>query len=302
MAIGVGESSPVVTWVKYQGFAGPKIDGRIRVPVPETDLHMDHAYYLVAQLEAPTYGAVQAYDGCGMSAGPLHNIAVYPRDLSQGSLFPLLGSLERSQVPTTALLALLIAYREQGWVIGTDGKVRRTRDSKLVGGTEIRAAFTPPDGNVPRAGTNWETSRRWALLHHAVFADPNYFNAQKMGAQTWLFNASKNTGFYRGKDMFALSAGKDLTPQEDLALSVYHAYSVNAPAVAREVLSDAMVGTKKKGSFPAALISGFSRATYGNWQARYLRTRDAALKSGIWPSTFFSGKSAVFPLRSAIVG
>jgi len=303
MAVESSKSIPAVAWVKYKTFAGCKIDGSEAVPKPEGTRHMDRAYYLTALLEAPRYGSVQSYDGCGMSGGPLHNIAVLPSSMGQGSMFELLAFMQRANPIATSMLQLLLAYREQGWVVSMDGMLRHYGATTLVKGAEIRETFTPPQGVVPRMGVFWERAKRWALLHSNVFRDPLLFDAQKEYAIEWLLSSQRATEdlFYRGKNVKTVEVGPGFSPEEDLALCVYHAYSVNGPGPARDILVETQKQVQRPKDFARSLIDRFARSTYGNWTSRYARTRTLAHGTGFWPATFFTGRQAIFPVRNALV-
>lgn len=289
-----------VTWVKFGTYAGCKINGVAHVQKPVELLHMDRAYYLTALIEAPNYGAVQSYDGAAMSGGPLHNIAVYPRGMTQGSLFQLLSAIEMSQVKSEALLNLWGMYRDQSWGVTKDGLLRNTKTGQGVAGQLIRNVFTPVDGNVPKVGPQWEIAKRWALAHHEVFADPATYPAQKAFAIKWLLSSQRavEDAFYQGREPKALTVGpQGLSIEEDLAMCVYHCYSVNGPAPARDDLIMALKTSKRGLPFARTLIARLSGTAFGNWENRYTRTRIAAMTSELWPKELFMGAGALFPAK-----
>jgi len=281
-----------VQWVRYKGYAGCKIDGRTPVSLPSTSLHMDRAFFLTAQLEAPRYGSVQSYDGAGLSGGPLHNIAVYPSSGTQGSLFALLSRMELARTPGFAMIALLDQYRARGWAITSKGVLSEVQTGKPVTGADILQELAPLRGVVPQTGPYWEQARRWALLHHQVFSESALFDAQKEYAINWLIQGQQNTEelFYQRRPVRTMLVEKDISMAEDLALCVYHAFSVNAPAIAQKILLSAI----KSKDFPKVLLGTFRASTFANWQVRYDRTRAVALTSGLWPVALFTGPKAIF--------
>jgi hypothetical protein len=301
--------APTVTWIQFNQWSGCKIAGRTKVPLPATNLHMDRAYYLTAQLEAPLYGSVQSYDGAGMSGGPLHNIAVYPKSMEQGSMFPLLRHMQIG-CSSQALRTLLEAYKTKNWFIAADGKLRQIQTGALITGREIRVTFTPGDGKVPRGGDGWNQAKDWALKHHEAFADMATFNAQKDFAIEYLkkTQASVEAKFYKSMNLDTLRVDEqaapptnNLTLEEDLAMCMYHSHSVNGPAPAASVL-EAVTSKYGRGTpFAKVLIWSLGRKKFGRWEDtvdganRYDRTRLAALKSGLWPREFFVGASALMP-------
>lgn len=286
-----------VTWVKYKEYAGCKIDGTVPVPKPTSNFHMDHAFYLTAMIEAPTYGSVQSYDGAAMSGGPLHNIAVQPRDLAQGSFFALLRHIEVTTVNPPELLDLWAAYNAQRWAVTQNATLKNKNTGNSVPGAEIRNTFTPINGAVPKEGEAWEKAKRWALLHHKLLASPATFDAQKSYAINWLLQTQKDVEnlFYQGREPRTLT---DLSPEEDLAMCVYHCYSVNAPAPARDELVKTLSKSKSGKPFAVALIAHLASNSFGNWEVRYTRTYNAALASGLWPKSLFVGVGSIFPTRN----
>jgi hypothetical protein len=289
-----------VEWLKFGIYAGCKINGVAAVAKPTTLRHMDRAYYLTALVEAPTYGAVQSYDGAAMSGGPLHNIAVYPHGLTQGSLFQLLSAIEYDQVKSDALLNLWGMYRDQSWGITKgDGILRNLKTSQPVAGQLIRDTFTPLDGHVPQAGPQWEIAKRWALAHHQVFADPATYDSQRKFAIGWLLSTQRaiESTFYKGADPTTLEVGKGISIEEDLAMCIYHSFSVNGPAPARDDLVAALSMSARGASLAKTLISKIASTGFGNWENRYIRTREYALKSGLWPVELFTGAGAIFPVK-----
>ena len=270
------------------------------MPKPSDLRHMERAYYLTALIEAPTYGAVQSYDGAAMSAGPLHNIAVYPRNMQQGSMFALLRAIEVAVSGSTSLIHLWDCYARENWYVAQDGLLRHIKTGKPIEGKAIRDVFTPVEGQVPSQGVHWDTARRWAIAHYNVFADPLTYTAQKEFAIDWLLQSQRELEalFYRGLNPKQIIAGsKDMTLEEDLAMSVYHCYSVNAPAPARTDLLAALRVSKRGLPFAKALVRQLSMTSFGNWINRYTRTRQAAISSGLWPKVFFEGTGALFPAK-----
>ena len=79
--------SASVRFVGYRDKKGFVVRGGPKVEPSRTDRHMARSFYLVSQLEAANWGTVQNYDGAGMSAGPLHVIAVFPATGDQGPLW-----------------------------------------------------------------------------------------------------------------------------------------------------------------------------------------------------------------------
>lgn len=290
-----------VRWAQYREYSGCLVPGTVKVPKPANTLHMERAFYLTALIEAPLYGSVQSYDGAAMSAGPLHNIAVYPRTLEQGSLFALLHHINVTATACTEHRELFHALKTRGWEVRASGKLHDVKAGTLIPGRSIRDEFTPMDGKVPKTGALWLKATHWAWLFHRLFAAPATFEAQKQYSINWLVTTQKETenAFYRGRNPKTLDTqGPDcLSPEEDLAMCVYHCYSVNGPAPAKTELLNALRSTGGGSGFARTLLRYLYDNAFGNWRIRYTRTREAALASGLWPRELFEGKTAIFTPR-----
>lgn len=303
-----------VRWVKFKSYSGLKISGTQTVPLPRGDLHMDRAYWLTAMLEAPKYGSVQSYDGAAMSGGPLHNIAVYPRNMKQGSLFPLLRQLE--YVFTPAVDNLWRALRDDaGWYVARDGKLRDYNTGDVISGRAIRQEFSPTDGKVPRAGSSRKQAEKWIKLFHELFSDPLTFDTQREFAIDYLIrgqqaheakvyahgDGDRDIRLVRAPEKDSLSS-THIPLELDLAMCVYHSHSVNAPAPARSVLVQTLkefeavedLFTQQSRLFSRRLIYLLGKKRFGRWRDtadgknRYDRTRYWAKRRGLWPAEFFA--------------
>jgi hypothetical protein len=312
-----------VGWRSYKTksgtvYSGCKISGGAKIPKPVPTSHMGRAYYLTAMLEAPSYGSVQSYDRCGMSGGPMHNIAVYPGNLAQGSMFPLLRALELGAWGSKSVQVLWDAYKAVGWYVARDGKLKDILTGKRITGKAIRDEFSPVGGKVPKSGPRWLQARKWAVLHHNVFADPATFKAQQDFAIGYLLKGQK-----KHEDVFYTDQGMDpetlrvwteqdetdlsefeiptdiynnhLSLKEDLAMCMYHSHSVNAPGPARTALVRVLKRRKRGDEFAKLLIWTLATYKYGNWKVRYARTRKWAMASKLWPAFFFTGSNAIMP-------
>ncbi len=308
-----------VRWISFNTWAGCRIDGTAPVPKPTTDLHLDRAFYLTSQLEAPHFGSVQSYDGAAMSGGPLHSIAVLPRSMSQGDLFKLLRHLEVASPNSTALQTLFRAYAGKGWMVARDGKLRVSKTGAEASAALIRDTFSPPNGKVPETGPQFEQAKQWALLHHAVFSDATTFAGQRDYAIGNLINTrtAYELLFYKTMNLNTLLVwpaaipddahvpdaeyNNHLTQAEDLAMCMYHAHSVNGPSPAADCLKATLNKHQRGLEFAKWLVWTLGTKDYGRWKDtpdgknRYDRTRDSALASGLWPRDFFIGAAALMP-------
>lgn len=307
-------------WLKYKDWSGIRVKGTALVPVPTSSLHIDRAAYLATTLESPKMGTVQSYDRCGMSGGPFHFIAVQPSNLSQGSMFEFLHFLEIA-APCPELTALWNLFKAEGWFVARDNTLRDINSGVLVPGAAIRNTFTPLEGKVPKAvGPQRAQAEKWALAFSNLFSAPVTFKAQQEFAAKYLVNGQKafEASFYAPYEVVSLRPARDNTAvantdavismQTDLALCVYHAHSVNAPAPAvkclRTLLSEFPNHPGKFSNEAAAyLIWLLGTNTYGNWRDdkdggnRYDHTRTSAMQSGLWPKEFFlPGDQCIMPV------
>jgi hypothetical protein len=304
-------------WLQYKTWSGVAVRGTVPVEVANflpLDAshtrpmnHIDRAVFITSRLEAPNWGSVQGYDGAAMSGGLLHNVAVLPRDLAQGDLFRLIGRIFEhfdSRGWPVAGSDLKSALRYKGWGIGRDGLLRDAAGNR-VSGQAIRDEFSPPDGKVPRSGPDFEKACRWAEMFSALLSEPSTYRPQIDYAATWLAQGQKQLEIqvYR-----AYSAGTPaladtgtvldspiglpaatLPQAVDLAMCVYHAFSVNGPAPAASCLTAAQP-TPAAEKFAASLIRKLGKKQFGRWVdepgeggGRYDKTRRAVIASGFWP-------------------
>lgn len=300
---------PASRWVEHRGFSGLVKNGTVRVAAPagaRAAYHLERAFYLVAQLEAPRWGSVQGYDGAGLSGGPLHSIAYLRASQRQGSLFGLLRAVQESLEgeANEHLAALLDAFDAQGWRLAPGGTLVRVDNGEPVPGPVVRNALAPPNGKVPRTGPHRAEAERWCTLLHDLLSDPASFDAQKRFTLEYLLRTQRQleSTVYAGilgreVDLSELRVDADAgwTVEADLSLCVYHAHSVNAPAIAKQCLSQAMEQTSPAApEFAATLIHVLGKKRYGRWadtgdgRNRYDRTRVAARRSGLWPASLFA--------------
>lgn len=292
---------PKISYLTYQNkYAGIKIAGEKPVAAPTgtaKQAHMQRAFYLTAQLEAPLWGTIQSYDGAAMSGGPMHWVAVLPRTMDQGPLFSLLRRIEMT--PGAPVQPLWDALADQGWYVAKDGKLRNSKTGAPVSGREIRNVFTPVDGLVPKAGAARKQAEMWATLFYDLLSDSKTYAAQIDHSIEYLIRSAADVELkaYRlfvPKLQSPERLGIDVTiPEEvDLAMCVYHAFTPNAPAIAKQCLESTLVKVGAKPTpiqFAQVLIKTLGTKKYGRWAdipgtkgSRYDWTRTAAIESKLW--------------------
>ena len=286
--------SESVKYSHYKDKAGFVVRGGPKVQPPTHDLHMARTFYLVSQLEAANWGTVQNYDGAAMSAGPLHVIGVYPSTGRQG---PLWGMVRRVFDASSSgeVLALKNKLAAIGWVVDSGGLVRST-DGTAIPGSALVTQLSGPGGVVPPSGPVYERAKSWAVAFHRAFADPASYSGQYEGTLDWLLgNFDSEADAYR-KYVPGLS-GDDAQVRQwvrtadmaqvgaylDLAMSVYHAFSVNAPGRAKQILDRVLAQSHDVRGFAKALVTALGNDSYGNWVERGRRTMLTVSRSGLWP-------------------
>lgn len=306
---------PKILWKHYKNHSGLQINGTISVTLPAKykSNHMWRAFYLTAQLEAPKWGSVQSYDGAGISGGPFHYTAYSPSSGKQGSLFSLLRAIELGlgTQRNKNLEALWKLFKECGWFVARDGKLRDINEGYEIKGIDILKEFAPPNGAVPKNKDSgyYIHAERIALAFYNLLSDPATFHAQTEHAIEYLVRGQKALEIqaystlmgYQDKDVInspeIITISEDINENgphlkydEDLAMCVYHSHSVNAPGPARNCLQQAMSASY----IPKRLIHLLGTSNYGRWhdtkdgRNRYDRTRLAAIKSKLWSESLFS--------------
>lgn len=298
---------PKVTWKKWKTWSGAKISGgkKFELTDEQKKRHMWRALWLTAQVEGGgRFGAVQSYDRAGISAGLEHKIAIYPKPMKQGSIWPLLREFEL-YAPCEPLDALWAALKEKNMYVAQDGILRYHNTGRKVAASVIRDTVAPPGGKVPQSGLNWEEAKRWAILFHNLFLDERTHEVQINSAIASLVSGNRR----REREAYRVTVGdlhptvirygENISNEHDLAWCVYHSFSVNAPGKARGRLTASKPTHSMK--WPKRIIKTLGTTNYGKWHDtfdggnRYDRTRNYAKLSGLWPVELFVGPGAIMP-------
>lgn len=266
---------------------------------------MWRAVWLTSMVEGGgQFGAVQSYDGAGISAGLEHKIAVLPRSMKQGSLWKLLRHFELN-APCNELQVLFDALKDEKMYIAQDGTLRHWDTGRLIPAAKIRDLVAPPGGKVPRRGRNWEEAKRWAILFHDLFASQDTHKAQVESTIEYLVSNNKKNEEAAYEVSVGVSHptaaryGENISDEHDLAWCVYHSFTPNAPGKARQRLAASR--PSESAAWPKRLIRTLGTTNYGRWHDtfdggnRYDRTRIYAKRSGLWPDELFSGPDAIMP-------
>lgn len=297
-----GDIMPEAQYRTYKSYAGFVVRGSTPITPPDTSIHMEWAFFLLSRMEAANWGTVQNYDGAGMSAGPLHAIAVSPSSKIQGSLWELLADIFAA-VPvgiSGPVDGLRNELKAAGYELTLNGVVVHAKDGKRVPGEDLRVLLSGPLGHVRWGGPHVVQASKMAQLFSLIFSDPRTFQAQKLYTIKWLLRGQRDAEFaayakYSKTKVTAANMSNFLSfaTQEhlgislDLAMAVYHAFSVNAPTPAADELRKAMVA-KDQDEFAKKLIRGLGTRSFGRWKdttdntSRYDKTRLAVQQSGHW--------------------
>lgn len=284
-------------YVTFHDHAGWVVrDGPAFTAPLDSRFHAHRAAWLTSQLEASAFGTVQSYDGAGMSAGPMHWISVYPRDMTQGPLWKVLARII-SSVPAAVAAPLVSRFEMKRWRLAEDGVLRWLAPGTAVSGEDIRIEFTGPHGKTPPSGPQYENAKQWALAYNAVFRNSATFQVQIDNAIRYLIQGHGDVELqvYRkyanlpSLDAVTAVPAHQLPPAIELAMCVYHAFTPNAPSEALRILRSVPL-TLSAEAFSKRLIRGLGTSHYGRWHddpqdkgSRYDATRRVVWNHpGLW--------------------
>jgi len=322
-------------------FSGPVIHGTEVAPLPDNPSHAGRAYWLTGQAETGNkMGSIMMADGTAFTIGRDQHIAVYPKELAsedfnaaddQGGAWLLLAAIEVAHGPIRQLWEALEA---EDWYVAPDGSLRWIENGRakvrnrwlkhqggdLVHGAVIRNVITPKNGVVGK-GSEWETAKKWAKLFHFLTAHESTWLLQQRFGINHLTHRVRTNKFrladhrrkvtmqqavYGDVDISNIHLRTTLGEELDMALCVFHSYTVNAPSVAFKLLAKAInaEGYKPKlgdpradplerRNFAVTLLRMIKEKKYGRWDKRWKRTRKAAMDVGWWDETLFKAPSGV---------
>lgn len=314
-------------------YSGPVIYGTNAIKFPMNPPHVGRAYWLTGQVETGNkMGSIMMADGTGFTIGIDQHIAVYPKELAsedfnaaddQGSAWLLLTAIEVAHGPISRLWKSL---EREGWYIAPDGSLRWIGNGKakvsnrwveyqggdLVHGAVIRDTITPKGGVVVKDSREWETAKKWAELFHFLTAHESTWVIQRQFGINHLIHrvrtrklrlaehrrkSTMQQAVYGDADIGNIHLRTTLGVELDLALCVFHSYTVNAPSVAFKILERSIITTgwhpinigKEAYTIPFAkdLLRRIKMSKYGRWDKRWVRTRKAAMDVGWWPDELF---------------
>jgi hypothetical protein len=289
--------------VTYKQWAGIVIKGSTKWEATSVkrENHLEKAAWLTACVEGGgVFGSVQSYDGCGMSAGLEHCIGLLPRSMEPGSLWGLLSKIDEALPDTSPTwIRMKNALGNVGWYLDTKGVLRKKDTGAAVTGQEIRNELSPVAGVVPESGPDFEKAVRWAETFNKLFEDPATFACQIRQTKNGLLESHKileNTVYSRYckiENASAALVGTNISNELDLAMCIYHSFSVNAPSKARSVLEALLGQGHGPLDFSKLLVKNLGTNSYANWKERYSRTRKYAKESGLFEESLFTSVAPV---------
>lgn len=293
--------------MSYKEYSGPRITGVADYSL-RSNAHLERIFWVTSYVEAGAkFGGVNMYDGCGATAGLHQSILVYPKEVAmedfaaeddQGSL----GAMIAGMPDCHDKEVLQWAFAKEGWDLRGDGKLYYTKDrqvrlgSKLVSakagqqvyGAELRNTMTPTAGKVPAVGDNWKTACYWATLLHNLFKNPATYEYQVKCGLGYIEKDSRRLKIGTNSILDVVYGGSmstPLSPELDLAMTLFFGHAVNSPATALKCLNLAAAGAKKDPKLLAPSLARILGTTsFGRWSAslgkvsRWNRTRAAMLK------------------------
>lgn len=320
-------------------YSGPVIYGTNAIKFPKNPLHVGRAYWLTGQTETGNkMGSVMMADGTAFTIGIDQHIAVYPKELAsedfnaaddQGGAWLLLATIEVAHGPISRLWK---ALEGEGWYIAPDGSLRwigngeakvRNRwmehqGGDLVHGAVIRDTITPTGGIVARDSEEWWTAKKWAELFYFLTAHESTWVVQQQFGINHLIHrvrtrklrlaehrrkATMQQAVYGDTDVGSIHLRTTIGNELDLALCIFHSYTVNAPSVAFKILERSIISTgwhpsnmgKEAYTIPFArdLLHRIKMSKYGRWDKRWVRTRKAAMDVGWWPDELFKRPTGI---------
>jgi hypothetical protein len=268
---------------KYKSFSGIVLHGVTPVtswPGYNATSHIDRCVLLAAQLEAPKWGTVQSYDGCGVSGGILHHTATFPGKQTLGSLWPLLEAIEKA---TGKQILPGVDIR----------KGEPFRNGVLMTGDDIRVLFNGTKDGVTADPIPTPIYDAVAAVHTVLCSDGSRAS-QVAAARQWLLRmtaAFPLAGVCTATDLASARSTDFRSPDIELAYAVARSFVVNNPAAARECFTSA--GSVTDPAFPVKLYQAYSR--HPKWPNRTKNTVSAVQRLGLWPS------DAVATLRENLI-
>jgi hypothetical protein len=314
-------------------YSGPVIYGtEVVEPLTALQGHAGRAFWLTGQVETGNrLGSVMMADGTGFTIGIDQHIAVYPRELAaedfnaeddQGGAWALLAALEVAHAPVRMLWE---AFEQRGWYVAPDGTLRWISGGKhkvknrllhhkggdLVHGAVIRDAVTPKGGRVVKVCQK-EQAREWAAMLHELTSAPSSRSVQvdfgikhlchrvrtrKLRLAEHRRRVTFQQAVYGSDHDVSVVTVEHLGEPLDLALCVFHSYTVNAPSVAFRLIQESirslgwssawLEDDTARNNFALNLLTRIKAEKYGRWDKRWARTRKAAMAVGWWDGALF---------------
>jgi len=158
----------IVKWAKFGSWSGPYIKGTVPYVLPANPTGFDIIVAAIAKPEGGDYDTFVAYDGTAVTygllqwtftSGRLHKLLYATMNaMPAGSYFDLLGH------PLQELTGLNVD--------STNGVLYLGDNKKVIDFFSLRDVCTPPNGQCPKVGKNWEKAKAIALLFSKLGENP----------------------------------------------------------------------------------------------------------------------------------
>lgn len=258
--------------VKFKNYSGVVLHGTEVVtswPGINTSLHLDRCVLLASKLEAPKWGTVQTYDGCGISGGILHHTATFPGKQELGSLWPLLAEVEK------ALGKPLLDG------IDLHGGVPKFHATGVrLTGNVVRELFTGSPQGLTASPIPEVVAHRIEAVHDALTKDAAK-PAQVAAAKAWLVTMTGRLELPAGKSdlpLGTLRVADFASDSHELAMVVTRAFAVNNPAAAKTCFK--ATGPYYAPGFEERVYKAFAASP--KWSNRVANTVTAVAGLGLW--------------------
>lgn len=258
-----------VRWAKYGSFSGPWVRGTkpYTPPSREEATWWDVLCYAVASPEGGAYDTFVAYDGTAVTAG------LFQWTFTSGRLQKMLVAAQRV-APKTFQNTVGALFSSMG--ITFKNGVLFKDEKALTDKASLRDLFTPPGGQTPKSGSNWNKARAVAEAFNTFFRDPMLNPVQENFFLTELISESKlGRPKMGGRSIASILYPKGWDPDglpphnpQDACRAMFWSFWQNAPRQAELYLgqvADVVSFDKDAHSFMIRLARKFAHSTFGNW-------------------------------------
>lgn len=155
----------IVKWAKFGNWSGPYIKGTVPYVLPANPTGFDIIVAAIAKPEGGDYDTFVAYDGTAVTYGLLQ------WTFTSGRLHKLLRVTEDADPTLYEQLIGGPLFEATGLEVTSSGDL--VRGGKIITDFfSLRDVCTPPNGQCPKVGKNWEKAKAIALLFSKLGENP----------------------------------------------------------------------------------------------------------------------------------